>query len=141
MEERTSDGSANDQCGAVWRHSANQTTKLEDADGNEEAGLQVEKLIGFAPSRLEGADGKEEGGPVPSHLVQAVELVSDLGDGGCDDGHVKCDEEDGEDQSDDYHSELVRFGVVVYCCYPCKISGGAVVVPIGRNLFRLMVRY
>lgn len=139
FRERTSDGAANDQCDAVWRHGADQTTQLENGNGDQEGGLQGEVLVAFAPSGLEGADGKEEGGPVPSHLVQAVELVGDLGDGGCDDCHVECHKEDGEDQSNDDHGKLVRLWVIC-CFYPCKILGGVVVVSMGRNLFGLIVR-
>lgn len=113
----TSDCAPNDQCGAVWSHRANQTTQLENGNRNEEADLQGKELVGFAPGGLKGADGEEEGGAVPSHLVQAVKLVGDLGNGGRDDGHVKCDEEDGEDESDDNHSKLEGLGVIG-CCYP-----------------------
>jgi len=69
-----------------------------------------------------------------------VELVGDLGDGGCDDGHVQCDEEDGEDQGDDDHSKLVRGGVI---CggYSAELFRPVVVVMVGRDLLRLMVRY
>jgi len=140
IRERTSNRASNDQCGAVWRHGADQTTQLENGNRDQEGGLQGEILVGFAPSGLEGADGKEEGGPVPSHLVQAVEFVGDLGDSGCDDCHVECYEEDGEDQRDDDHGKFVRLGIIC-CCYPCKILGGVVVVSMGWNLFGLIVRY
>jgi hypothetical protein len=45
---------------------------------------------------LEGTESQEEARAVPGDEIEALEAfgVGDLGDGGCDDGHVKGDEED-----------------------------------------------
>lgn len=80
------DGAADDQRGRVLGDGADEAAELEDDDGSEVDGLEVEVLVGLAPGRLEAAVGHEEGGAVPGDFVEAVELVGDFGDGCGDDG-------------------------------------------------------
>lgn len=43
-------------------------------------------MINLAPRRLAATGGQEEGGGVPSLVFDAVEVVGDCGNRGCDDG-------------------------------------------------------
>ena len=78
------------RCGA-----ANQGTKLEQGEGGEKNPLCVEVGIEFAEEELECAGGEEVGGSVPTHVVEGLKLVSNVGDGGSDDCVVQCDAKDG----------------------------------------------
>lgn len=69
-----------------WCGTANHGADLKDEDGDEEGDLEREVLVDLAPGGLEGSDGHEEGGAVPADFVETLELVRDLGDGGCNDG-------------------------------------------------------
>ena len=80
------DGAADDQGRGVGRHPAEQAADLEDGHRRDEGRLQGEILVRLAPGRLEPAQAHEVRRAVPGDLVDAVELVRDLGDGGADDG-------------------------------------------------------
>ena len=110
----TSNGPSDNQRHAVLRNTTDQTANFEYGNRHHEGRLQMEVLVCFPPRRLERSNGEKEGGPVPADVIEAVEFISDSGDGGCDDGHVECDEENREDEGNDDEGELE--GVRIICC-------------------------
>lgn len=78
------------RCGA-----ANEGTKFKQGEGGQKNPLYVDVSVEFAEEELECAGGEKVGGTVPAHVVEGVELVSDVGDGGGDDRIVKGDAKDG----------------------------------------------
>lgn len=95
------DGPAHDERRAVGGDAADEGPELEDEYGDEEADLQREVLVGFAPCGLEPADGHEKGGAVPGDVVETVEFACDFGDGGGDDCQVQRHQEDTQHQGED----------------------------------------
>lgn len=80
------DGVADNQRRRVLGDGGDEAAKLNDEDGDEEAGLEGEVLEDLAPGELERAEGHEVGRAVAGDVVEAVELVGDSGNGSCDDG-------------------------------------------------------
>lgn len=79
---------------------------------------------------MEGTESQEEAGAVPGDEVEAFKAfcVGDLGDGGCDDGHVEGDEEDAQGECDDdgSHAEASRIDHI-----GCGLIGGQVILKGG----------
>ena len=57
--------------------------------------MDVEVAVKFAKEELEGAGCEEVGGTVPTDIVEGLELVGNVRDGGGDDGVVEGNAEDG----------------------------------------------
>ena len=92
------DSPSHNERGAAWGDTTNEGAQLEDEDGEEEGDLQRKELVGLAPCGLEPANRHEEGGAVPGDVGNTVEVASDLGDCGSDDGQVERYQKDTQHQ-------------------------------------------
>lgn len=81
-------GAAGDEGARVGCSRAYKTPQLEDGDGDQVHDPGGENGEQLAEQQLEGARGEEVGGGIPANVAEGMEVVSDPGDGGGDDGFV-----------------------------------------------------
>lgn len=73
---------------------------LEYQQGGQESPFQAEEPEHLPKGQLERTLGEQVGRPVPSHILQGVELVCDARDGGGNDGAVQGDAEEGDEEGE-----------------------------------------
>ena len=81
---KTRDGPADDECHGIRGGATDGRADLEEQDGAEEHAFDGPECVDLAEEELEGAVGEQVGGAVPADVGYGLEVVCDLGDGGCD---------------------------------------------------------
>ena len=78
----------------IRRDTTNERADLKDEQPRQEDQFDTEELVQFPIQELKGAGRQKVHGPVPSDIVQVLELVCNVRDRGGDDGVVQSDTKD-----------------------------------------------
>lgn len=78
----------------IRRDATNERADLKDEQARQEDQFDTEELVQLPIQELKGAGRQKVHGPVPSDIVQVLELVCNVRDRGGDDGVVQSDTKD-----------------------------------------------
>ncbi len=117
----------------IWACQYRMYVPCTERDAHTEDGVDPPK------GRLQGRRGEKVAAPIPANVLNAVEVIGDLGNGRRDDGLIEGNEEHGEAEGHQDHGQLGAVWVVdtlvpvrslAFCCWRVWLVRGGILLVV-----------